>query len=281
MPQVLERPLDARVAPTGISMAIRTTSRRISPCTQGRPSRGDPYVHLRAINSQCHRRIVSGVTHDATSASTRRPRRSPRTARRRRSPSHSCNRRPRSCRFPVLLAQEFNHVPLLLFEPSEERRDKELQRNHGASLCQCLVDPVLRHNGQTPFFERRLQDHLLAQEPRCRCAVRLEDNAHTNRDHELEHKHVQDHVIRARFNVGTVRVLILAAVAFSFESLFSDCPNRRQGRRSAPPGTISGRAGLPDAPSSRSQPLGVIGSGRSATRSEIEAHRVLLTNSRM
>jgi len=181
----------------------------------------------------------------------------------------------------VLLAQEFDHVPLLLFEPSEERRDKELQRNHGASLCQCLVDPVLRHNGQTPFFERRLQDHLLAQEPRCRCAVRLEDNAHTNRDHELEHKHVQDHVIRARFNVGTVRVLILAAVAFSFESLFSDCPNRRQGRRSAPPGTISGRAGLPDAPSSRSQPLGVIGSGRSATRSEIEAHRVLLTNSRM
>jgi hypothetical protein len=47
----------------------------------------------------------------------------------------------------VLLAQEFDHVPLLLFEPSEERRDKEMQRNHGASLCQCLVDPVLRHNG--------------------------------------------------------------------------------------------------------------------------------------
>jgi hypothetical protein len=28
---------------------------------------------LRAINSRCQRRIVSGVTNDATSASTRRP----------------------------------------------------------------------------------------------------------------------------------------------------------------------------------------------------------------
>ena len=35
---------------------------------------------------------------------------------------------------PVLLAQEFDHVPLLLFKPSEERRDKEMQRNHCASL---------------------------------------------------------------------------------------------------------------------------------------------------
>ena len=49
---------------------------------------------------------------------------------------------------PVLLAQEFNHVPLLLFEPSEERRDKEMQRNHDASLRHCLVDPVLRHYGR-------------------------------------------------------------------------------------------------------------------------------------
>jgi Transposase zinc-binding domain len=52
-----------------------------------------------------------------------------------------------SLEHPVLLAQEFDHVPLLLFEPSEQRRDKEMQRNHCASLRHCLVDPVLRHYG--------------------------------------------------------------------------------------------------------------------------------------
>ena len=48
---------------------------------------------------------------------------------------------------PVLLAQEFDHVPLLPFDPSEQRRDKEIQRNHRGSLRHCLVDPVLRHYG--------------------------------------------------------------------------------------------------------------------------------------
>ena len=33
---------------------------------------------------------------------------------------------------PVLLAQKCDYVPLLPFEPSEQRRDKEMQRNHGA-----------------------------------------------------------------------------------------------------------------------------------------------------
>jgi hypothetical protein len=46
---------------------------------------------------------------------------------------------------PVLLAYELDHVPLLPFEPSEERRNQEMQRNHDASLRHCLVDPVLRH----------------------------------------------------------------------------------------------------------------------------------------
>jgi len=35
---------------------------------------------------------------------------------------------------PILLAQEFDHVPLLPFHPAEERCDKEMQRNHCASL---------------------------------------------------------------------------------------------------------------------------------------------------
>ena len=47
---------------------------------------------------------------------------------------------------PVLLAQEFDYVPLFPFEPSEQRRNKEMKRNHCASRCQCLVDAVLRHN---------------------------------------------------------------------------------------------------------------------------------------
>ena len=42
----------------------------------------------------------------------------------------------------VLLAQEFDHLPLFPFEPSEQRRDKEMQRNQGASLRQCLVEAV-------------------------------------------------------------------------------------------------------------------------------------------
>ena len=45
----------------------------------------------------------------------------------------------------VLLAQEFDHVPLLPFDPSEQRRDKAIQPNHRGSLRHCLVDPVLRH----------------------------------------------------------------------------------------------------------------------------------------
>ena len=48
---------------------------------------------------------------------------------------------------PVLLTQEFDYVPLFPFEPSEQGRNKEMKRNHCASLCQCLIDAVLRHNG--------------------------------------------------------------------------------------------------------------------------------------
>jgi len=39
-----------------------------------------------------------------------------------------------SLEHPILLAQEFDHVPLLPFEPSEERSHQEMQRNHDASL---------------------------------------------------------------------------------------------------------------------------------------------------
>jgi hypothetical protein len=78
-------------------VAIRTTRRRISTWTPGRPSRDRAYVHFRPINSRCHRRIVSGVTIVATSARSRRPRRRPMTARRRRSSSFNRSRCPCSC----------------------------------------------------------------------------------------------------------------------------------------------------------------------------------------
>ena len=49
---------------------------------------------------------------------------------------------------PALLAHEFDYVPLFPFEPSEQRRNKEMKRNHCASRCQCLIDAVLRHNAR-------------------------------------------------------------------------------------------------------------------------------------
>ena len=73
------------------------------------------------------------LTNDVTCASTRRPKRSPRTGE---APSfvvaqlQPSTAQP-SLEHPVLLAQEFDHVPLFPFEPSEQRRDKEMQRNHG------------------------------------------------------------------------------------------------------------------------------------------------------
>jgi hypothetical protein len=39
-----------------------------------------------------------------------------------------------SLEHPIFLAQEFDHVSLFPFEPAEQRRNKEMQRNHCASL---------------------------------------------------------------------------------------------------------------------------------------------------
>jgi hypothetical protein len=41
---------------------MRTTSPRISASTARRLDRADAYLHVRAINCQCHRSSVSGVT---------------------------------------------------------------------------------------------------------------------------------------------------------------------------------------------------------------------------
>jgi hypothetical protein len=78
----------------GFSVAIRTTRRRISASTTGRPGRRRECVHFRTINSRCHRRMVSGVTSVATSRNTARPRRCPSTARRQRCASFNRSRRP-------------------------------------------------------------------------------------------------------------------------------------------------------------------------------------------
>ena len=45
---------------------MRTTTRRISTCTPGRPGRDVAYVHLRAINSRCHPNeafVVQAIRH--------------------------------------------------------------------------------------------------------------------------------------------------------------------------------------------------------------------------
>ena len=76
---------------------MRTISRRISASTPGRTCRPLRWVHFRAINCRCHRRIVSGVTIVATWRNTRRPSRCPRMASRHRSSSLSRRRRPWSC----------------------------------------------------------------------------------------------------------------------------------------------------------------------------------------
>ena len=87
MAKVLQGALNARVAPRRIlrrhpdnqCSKVRLQARRAAS-----PAR---HVHLRATSWRCQRKIVSGVTSVATSASTRRPSRCPSSARRRRSPS--------------------------------------------------------------------------------------------------------------------------------------------------------------------------------------------------
>jgi hypothetical protein len=65
-------------AQPGLSVAIRTTRRRVSGSVLGRPRRRLGYVHFRAISWRCPRRMVSAVTIVATCASSRRPRAAPR-----------------------------------------------------------------------------------------------------------------------------------------------------------------------------------------------------------
>jgi hypothetical protein len=50
MTEILQRTLDAGVAQLGFSDAIRTTSRRISRSTLGRPGRRGRFVHFLAMS---------------------------------------------------------------------------------------------------------------------------------------------------------------------------------------------------------------------------------------
>jgi hypothetical protein len=47
----------------------------------------------------------------------------------------------------VLFPQEFDDIAPLAVHPAEQRRDEQVQRNHGRSLRQHSVDSILRHYG--------------------------------------------------------------------------------------------------------------------------------------
>jgi hypothetical protein len=117
---------------------MRTTNRRISASTPGRPDRPFAYAHLRAINCRCHRRIVSGVTIVATRRSPRRPNRCPRTASRRRSSSLSRRRRPCNCpRRMRFSSSRYAPAACCCRSPADQRGEREPQEqrvNHGGSL---------------------------------------------------------------------------------------------------------------------------------------------------
>jgi hypothetical protein len=92
------------------------------------------YVHLRAISSRCHLRIVSDVTIVAirevppTKALTD-DRETPTVVIQPQSPAVQLR-----VQYAVLFPQEFDDIALLLFEPAEQRRKDQVQRKHSRSL---------------------------------------------------------------------------------------------------------------------------------------------------
>ena len=64
MPDILQRALDPCVTPGGILSGH--PDNEILDLLEHAPTTRPAYVHLRAINCRCHRRIVSGVTIVAT-----------------------------------------------------------------------------------------------------------------------------------------------------------------------------------------------------------------------
>jgi hypothetical protein len=83
------------------------------------------YVHLRATSCRCHRRIVSGVTIEASWRNARRPNRCPRTASRCRSSSLSRSRRPRSCPAGCGSLRSDTPGPLAAVDPTSRSERRE------------------------------------------------------------------------------------------------------------------------------------------------------------
>jgi len=97
MPHVLQRTLEPCVPPPQIFSCHPHDEPPNGLTHAWSRGRWRGYVHFRATNFRCHRRIVSGVTSVANSRSRLRLSRSPHTARRRRRSSSSCSRRRPSC----------------------------------------------------------------------------------------------------------------------------------------------------------------------------------------
>ena len=138
----------------GFSVAIRTTRRRISVSTPGRPGRCRVYVHFRTINSRCHRRMVSGVTSVATSRNTSRPRRCPSTARRRRCTSFNRSRRLVNCAFSARFSSRRNAITSRCSRSSHPSRAAS-RICSGITLRQFVVR-VFRHYGRVAGPASRL-----------------------------------------------------------------------------------------------------------------------------
>jgi hypothetical protein len=127
---------------------MRITRRRISARTPGRPARRAAYVHLRATNSRCHRRMVSGVTIEATRAAGRS---------RRDAPFIIAQAQPSTVELhlehAILFAQKLNHVALISIKPPEQRRKEQVKWNHARSLRQSrstqFSDTTRRGSGST------------------------------------------------------------------------------------------------------------------------------------
>ena len=100
--------------------------------------------------------MASSMTSVATSRSTAPPSRDPdresaplRIGQSQPAPSQLCLQRP------ILSAKEGDHIPLLALQPSEQRREEDLEGNHGLSLRRCLR-PSFRTLRLTPEEREQL-----------------------------------------------------------------------------------------------------------------------------
>jgi hypothetical protein len=123
---------------------MRTTRRRISTSTLGRPGRDVAYVHLRAINSRVppenrvRRDDRRDVGKDSPSEALTDARETPTFV--------VIQPQPAALQLhlqdTVLFLQKFDDIALIPLKPAKQRRDNQVQRKHPRGLRQIVVDAV-------------------------------------------------------------------------------------------------------------------------------------------